>query len=114
MQIRVIIRVCAFIERYSDTTFGSLIYMYNHLNEPIIVLARFESKKIIPLNFEWGGRIYDNLRLNLVYKERQGRTALNYFCVDDGSNYFKLQFNGESLRWRIIEYGDQLPEVRNR
>lgn len=62
-----------------------------------------EKNKVIPLNFQWGGRIYDNLRLNLVYKERQGRTTLTYFCVDDGVNYFKLSFNGESLEWRVEE-----------
>lgn len=79
--------------------------MYTQIREPIEVLARFEKNKVTPLNFRWGGRIYDNLKANLVYKERVGRTQLTYFCVDDGVNYFKLSFNGETLKWTMEETG---------
>ena len=77
--------------------------MYTNLHEPINACVQFEGKKITPLNFKWGGKIYDSLRLNLVYQERCGQTTITYFCVNDGANYFKLKFNGATLEWWIEE-----------
>lgn len=77
--------------------------MYSPVHEPIAVLAEFNGSKIKPLSFKWQKHTYNNLRLSLAYKTRQGQDLLTYFCVDDGVNYFKLVFNSQTLEWHLEE-----------
>lgn len=77
--------------------------MLETINEPIDVIVKFTQDKILPIKFLWQGREVLVKKLNLMYSNRQGRTKFYYFAVSDNANYFKLQFDSESLKWVLLE-----------
>ena len=77
--------------------------MFNQINQPIEVIAKFTTDKIVPVKFLWHGREILVKKVNLAYSRFVGRTKFYYFAVSDSSNYFKLQFNTENLSWTLLE-----------
>jgi hypothetical protein len=77
--------------------------MFETINEPIEVIAKFSQNRTIPVKFLWNGREVLVSKVNLVYSRLVGRTKFYYFAVSDSANYFKLQFNSENLQWTLLE-----------
>lgn len=87
--------------------------MFEQINEPIEVIAKFAllrqgfggqaGNQTIPVKFLWHDREILVKKVNLVYSSFVGRTKFYYFAVSDSANYFKLQFNTESLQWTLVE-----------
>ena len=77
--------------------------MLETINEPIEVIAAFKQGKLEPAQFLWQGREILVKKINLAYSSWEGRTKFYYFAVTDSVNYFKLQFNAESLNWTLLE-----------
>ncbi|MEO8065596.1 MAG: hypothetical protein ABI643_01925 [Candidatus Doudnabacteria bacterium] len=77
--------------------------MLEQINEPIDVIVRFAGNKAIPAKFLWHDREILIQKINLVYSSFVGRTKFYYFAVSDSVNYFKLQFNTETLGWTLLE-----------
>ena len=77
--------------------------MFEQINEPIEVVVRFAVNQILPVKFLWHGREVIITKINLTYSKRDGRDKFYYFAVTDGANYFKMQFNTESLIWTLLE-----------
>jgi hypothetical protein len=73
------------------------------INEPIQVATLFKEGKITPLKFFWQNREFRVTKVNLSYHHFEGRTKVYYFAVSDNSNYFKLQFDSNSLNWTLLE-----------
>jgi len=73
------------------------------INDPIRVAAVFQDGQCRPVKFAWRGREYLVKKINLVHHHYQGRDKVYYFEVSDDANYFKLQFETDSLRWTLAE-----------
>jgi len=84
------------------------VYMaFSEINESIEVIVKFADNKTTPVKFLWSGREILIEKVNLVYSRFVGRTKFYYFAVSDQANYFKLQFNTETLAWTLLEsYAD--------
>ena len=81
--------------------------MFNEINEPIEVIAKFSGNKAIPVKFLWQGREILIKKINLAYARFEGRSKFYFFAVSDNANYFKLQFNSDNLTWTLLEtYAD--------
>jgi hypothetical protein len=77
--------------------------MYEQINEPIQVALIFSGGEIKPLKFLWKGKEFFVKKVNLAYSRFEGRAKMYYFAVSDNNNYFKLQFNSDSLMWTLLE-----------
>lgn len=77
--------------------------MYETINDPIQVATLFKNGEAKPLKFLWKGKEYAIQTVNLAYSTFEGRAKVYYFAVSDNNNYFKLQFNTESLVWTLLE-----------
>lgn len=56
-----------------------------------------------PWLIHWRGRRYMIHKVGLHHMIREGRALLHIFSVTDGVSFFKLQFNTETLGWRLLE-----------
>ena len=76
-----------------------------HIDESISVdlLSNHITGKVYPWVVSWQGRRYTIRKVGLHHKIREGRVLLHIFSVTDGTTFFKLQFDTESLRWRLLE-----------
>lgn len=77
--------------------------MFQQINERIQVISKFADGKIMPLKFLWSGREFFVKKINLTYFHFEGRSKIYYFAVSDSVNYFKLQFDSNSLNWTLLE-----------
>ncbi|MEJ0021887.1 MAG: hypothetical protein WDN47_04940 [Candidatus Doudnabacteria bacterium] len=77
--------------------------MLEQINETIEVIARFSGNKATPVKFLWQGREIPVKKINLTYSRFEGRVKFYFFAVSDDTNYFKLQFNSDSLIWTLLE-----------
>jgi len=81
--------------------------MFEEINQPIEVIAKFAGNKTIPVKFLWHGREILVKKVNLSYSRFEGRVKFHFFAVSDNTNYFKLQFNSDNLTWTLLEsYAD--------
>lgn len=55
-----------------------------------------------PMSFLWQGRSYTITKIGLHHTSQEGRTLLHIFSVTDGNTFFKLQFDSETLQWRLL------------
>ena len=77
--------------------------MHEKIDEPVEVLVKFETNKIMPCYLKWRKKTYKLEKLNLVYEEKQGENKFYYFSVSDNVNCFNLVFSTKDLSWRIKE-----------
>ena len=77
--------------------------MYETINEPVEVLVSFDKDKILPMFFKWRQQRYRVERVNLIHSQRNGEGKIYYFNVSDQTNYFKLSFSTQTLRWQLDE-----------
>lgn len=67
---------------------------------------------VFPTGFFWRGRSYRIQKVGLHHTFREGRSLVHVFSVTDGTTFFKLEMNTETLLWRLVEvetdsYGDR-------
>ena len=60
-----------------------------------------------PWLIHWRGRRYMINKVGLHHIVRDGRALFHIFAVSDGISFFKLQFNAETLGWRLLEVSDR-------
>jgi hypothetical protein len=79
--------------------------LMNLINESVSVdlLSNHIKGFAIPWTFEWRGRRYRTNKVGLHHTERIGRTLYHIFSVTDGTSFFKLKFDTETLNWKLIE-----------
>ena len=85
--------------------------MRETLNEPVSVSLIFDrkTKAVMPRSVWWHGRRYTISKVGLHHTYRQGRTLVHVFSVTDGSIFFRLELDTESLHWTLKEVSDGLP-----
>ena len=74
------------------------------LNDPVDVIVTFCGATITPVRIRWNTQTYTPTQVNLVHRAQQGTTRLFYFSVSDATNFFKLQFNTDTLAWHLVEF----------
>ena len=75
------------------------------IDQPISVslISDIKLNKVYPYFFKWQNRIYKINQVGLHHTERVGRILFHIFSVTDGSNFFRLSFNTETLFWKLEE-----------
>jgi len=79
--------------------------MSETINESVSVdlLSNHMTQMAMPWMMKWHGRKYTMTKVGLHYTTREGRTLMHYFSVTDGTSYFKLMFDTETLGWKLLE-----------
>ncbi len=70
------------------------------------LLSNHLSHTVLPWAIAWRGRRYRINKIGMHHKIREGRTLLHIFSVTDGTSYFKLQFDTDTLGWKLLEIED--------
>lgn len=72
------------------------------LLDPIEVIALFRCGKVEPIKFRWRERVYRVIKVNGIWKEKDGDSINTYFSIYcDGSEVYEISFNNESQAWRM-------------
>jgi len=84
--------------------------MRETINEKISVVTIYnrEKKLVLPWLLKWQGRRYKITKLGYHHTERLGRVLHHIFSVTDGSTFFRLHLDTESLTWTLKEVSDGL------
>lgn len=77
--------------------------MHQKIDEQIEVEVMFFKNRVKPVSFSLSGRVYDITTISLVHYVRQGQEKIYYFSVSDGTNFFRLRFSTDSLKWYLEE-----------
>lgn len=79
--------------------------MADFINESVSVAlwTNHITKKIIPYNIYWQGRRYQMTTVGFHHTVREGRVLIHVFSVSDGTTFFKLRFDTETLGWKLLE-----------
>lgn len=77
--------------------------MAEQINESVSVNLLSKSDSVIPWAFLWRGRMYKIKTVGLHHTMRLGRVLIHIFSVSDGTSFFRLELDTESLRWKLKE-----------
>lgn len=85
--------------------------MRETVREKVSVNLIFDSKtnQIIPKYLKWQGRLHTITQVGLHHTYRTGRTLTHVFSVTDGTTFFRLELNAETLYWFLTEVSDGHP-----
>lgn len=75
--------------------------MSEEINESVLVTARFDRGRLIPLLFGWRGRSYRVDRVDFAWASRKGEAKLYFFAVSGAGARYQLMFNDKTLDWRL-------------
>ena len=86
--------------------------MHEVLNEAVSVDLAFdcETRRTIPVGLTWQGRPYTISQVGFHHRYRSGRTLIHAFSVSNGTMFFRLELNTETLHWTLREVSDGQPE----
>ncbi len=86
--------------------------MRETLHEKISVNLVFdcETKRVTPKHLKWHGRPYTITQVGLHHTYRSGRTLFHVFSVSDGTMFFRLELDTETLHWLLTEVSDVLSD----
>jgi hypothetical protein len=69
--------------------------------ESVVLLAEFDQRGLVPRVLKLAGREYRIEKVNLMHSITDGLVRIYFFSVSDKTNYWKLGFNTESLKWWV-------------
>jgi len=80
------------------------------INEKVSVVTVYNREKhtVLPWLLKWQGRRYTITTLGYHHTERRGRVLHHIFSVTNGTMFFRLNFETESLTWMLEEVSDGL------
>jgi hypothetical protein len=84
--------------------------MRETLSDEVSVELLCDIAKAAPQRLEWRGRSYVIAQTGLHHTYRKGRALIHVFSVTDGSTFFRLELNSETLRWLLKEVADGQPD----
>jgi len=82
------------------------------MTEKVEVVATFgrTPKDVMPRRRRWQGRQYDIRQLGMHHMVREGRAVHHVFSVTDGTTFFRLDLDAETLLWTLREVSDGLAD----
>ncbi len=75
-----------------------------------IVAYYFKDKKrptCFPKKMEYGGRTITFTETGLRHPTHRGKRMIHVFDMTDGQADYRLEFDAEALRWRLVYIADQ-------
>jgi len=88
-------------------TFAFCLLNYRRMTPTIIktesieLLVRFDQSGLFPHKLKIGMRTYDIKKVNLMHSIIDGSVKIYFFSVSDDTNFWKLGFNTETLKWWV-------------
>lgn len=82
-----------------------LLYMAESIDESVSVdlLSNHIKGYAFPWVIHWRGNRYIVTKVGFHHTTREGKTLYHIFSVSDGNALFKLRFDTETLKWRLLE-----------
>lgn len=77
--------------------------MYQTINEDISVVGVYSKSHFIPKKFKWSNKVFPVKEITLYNDVRDGAVKKRLYSVLSGCNVYRLEFNRESEKWRILE-----------
>lgn len=79
--------------------------MAEFINESVSVNLLFNhfKRSVMPTSLYWRGRRYAITKVGLHHFLREGRVLVHVFSVTDGTTFFRLRFDTETLGWKLLE-----------
>jgi hypothetical protein len=79
--------------------------MPEHIDESVSVnlLSNHLKGTAAPSSLYWRGRRYTLSQMGFHHTERSGRVLVHVFSMTDGTTFFKLRFDTETLGWKLLE-----------
>ena len=86
--------------------------MRETLREKVSVNLVFnhKTKQVIPKHIKWQGRLHTITQAGLHHTYRSSRTLIHVFSVTNGTMFFRLELNTETLHWLLTEVSDGQPD----
>jgi len=86
--------------------------MIQRISVPVSVVFQYDHKtqKALPRVVQWEGQRYLITKIGFHHTFIRGRTLFHVFSVESPNLSFKLEFNTETLQWRLEEISDGLPD----
>lgn len=83
--------------------------MAESIDESVSVNLLFNHLKhsVMPTSLFWRGRRYTITHVGLHHFLREGRVLVHIFSVTDGTTFFRLQLDTETLGWKLLEVESQ-------
>lgn len=76
------------------------------IDEPIEVVVSFLKSGAQPVKIRRGNQVITITAVNMRYPVRHGQGLLYIFYVTDGQNDYSLEFNTQTLSWRLLAMVD--------
>ncbi len=70
-----------------------VVVVFNHKNNPNICM---------PIRIKYQNKNIDLIELGLRHPTRKGSRSIHIFDMSDGQNDYRLEFDSESLLWKLI------------
>jgi len=67
------------------------------------LLSNHLKGRAYPWVIHWRGSRYHITKVGFHHTIRDGRTLFHIFSVTDGTTFFNLRFNTETLGWKLLE-----------
>ncbi|MDQ5901196.1 MAG: hypothetical protein QG600_774 [Patescibacteria group bacterium] len=82
--------------------------MQERIHEDVSVITVYDhtKRRVLPWRLKWHGRTYTITQIGLHYTLSEGSTLYHLFSVSDGSMFFRLKLNTQTLHWRLEEVSD--------
>ena len=82
--------------------------MRETLREKVSVSLVFDSRtnRVIPTHLRRQGRLHTITQVGFHHTYRTGHTLIHVFSVTDGTMFFRLELNTETLHWCLSEVSD--------
>ncbi len=78
--------------------------MYQDLDDPVDVIAAFESRRLRPVRFRWNDCVYKVARVTGTWKSQQGEYQVRHFAVvDTKANFFELTYDERLTNWVLTK-----------
>ena len=77
--------------------------MYQTVNEEIEVLGVYSHSRFVPKKFKWNSRVFLIKEITIFNDVRDGLIKKRLYSVLSGVNLYRIEFNRESERWKILE-----------
>jgi hypothetical protein len=85
--------------------------MIQEINEKVDILAISRKGRgiVVPIRMQWKNKDYTIKKIGLRHPVREGRVLYHIFECTDGSLFFRLKHDTESLQWTLEAITDGLP-----
>ena len=85
------------------------------INQDVTIVAYYfkdkQRPKCFPKRMEWNGRIVTFTETGLRHPTTKGQRMVHVFDMTDGEADYRLEFDAEALRWKLVYVADQIQKL---